>query len=77
MFLRQNVTKIVFTDDLSQNNGPKRDLERYIKKVAERRLKGGCWTKVFSNQLLEDLERLWELRFIIPDPCNPHGGDEK
>ena len=27
---------------------------------------------VFSNSFLEDLERLWELRSIIPDPCNPN-----
>ena len=27
---------------------------------------------VFSNSFLEDLERLWELRSIIPDPCDPN-----
>ena len=32
----------------------------------------GCSDYVFSNSFLEDLERLWELRFIIPDPCNPN-----
>ena len=34
----------------------------------------GCSDYVFSNSFLEDLERLWELRFIIPDPCNPTSG---
>jgi len=32
----------------------------------------GCSDYVFSNSFLEDLERLWELRSIIPDPCNPN-----
>ncbi len=32
----------------------------------------GCLDYVFSNSFLEDLERLWELRSIIPDPCNPN-----
>ncbi len=27
---------------------------------------------IFSNRVLEDLERIWALRFIIPDPCNPN-----
>ena len=27
---------------------------------------------IFSNRVLEDLERLWALRFLIPDPCNPN-----
>ncbi len=31
---------------------------------------------VFSNHILEDLERIWELRYIIPDPCNPAACDE-
>ena len=35
----------------------------------------GYSVEIFSNRLLEDLERIWELRFIIPDPCNPHGGE--
>ena len=29
------------------------------------------FTEVFSNQMLEDLEKIWALRFIIPDPTNP------
>ena len=32
----------------------------------------GCSDYVFSNSFLEDLERLWELRSIIPGPCNPN-----
>ena len=27
--------------------------------------------EVFSNQLLDDLDLLWELRYWIPDPTNP------
>ena len=26
---------------------------------------------IFSNQLLDDLEKIWELRYWIPDPTNP------
>ena len=26
---------------------------------------------LFSNELLEDLEKIWALRFVIPDPKNP------
>jgi len=25
-----------------------------------------------SNLFLEDLEKIWELKKWIPDPCNPH-----
>ena len=32
----------------------------------------GCSDYVFSNSFLEDQERLWELRNVIPDTCNPH-----
>lgn len=28
-------------------------------------------TVLFSNELLEDLEKIWALRFVIPDPKNP------
>lgn len=27
--------------------------------------------EVFSNQLLDDLDKIWELRFLIPDPTDP------
>ena len=27
---------------------------------------------IISNLFLEDLERIWELKMWIPDPCNPH-----
>jgi hypothetical protein len=27
---------------------------------------------IISNFFLEDLERIWELKKWIPDPCNPH-----
>ena len=27
---------------------------------------------ILSNLFLEDLEKIWELRKWIPDPCNPH-----
>ena len=27
---------------------------------------------VLSNSLLEALDRIWELRHIIPDPCKPN-----
>ena len=27
---------------------------------------------IISNLFLEDLERIWELKKWIPDPCNPH-----
>jgi hypothetical protein len=27
---------------------------------------------IMSNLFLEDLERIWELRKWIPDPCIPH-----
>jgi hypothetical protein len=27
---------------------------------------------IISNLFLEDLERIWELRKWIPDPCNPY-----
>lgn len=26
---------------------------------------------LFSNQMLEDLDKIWALRHIIPDPTNP------
>lgn len=26
---------------------------------------------LFLNELLEDLEKIWALRFVIPDPKNP------
>ena len=26
---------------------------------------------IFSNQLLDDLDKIWELRYWIPDPTNP------
>lgn len=29
------------------------------------------YTEVFSNQLLDDLDKIWELRFFIPDPTDP------
>lgn len=29
------------------------------------------YTEVFSNQLLDDLDKLWELRYWIPDPTDP------
>ena len=29
------------------------------------------YTEVFSNQLLDDLDRILELRFLIPDPTDP------
>ena len=29
-------------------------------------------TGVISNQFLEDLERIWSLRDVIPDPYTPH-----
>ena len=32
----------------------------------------GCSDYLFSNRFAEDLERLWELRKWIPDPCNPN-----
>ena len=32
-------------------------------------------TNVLSNHLLEDLERLWQLRDIIPDPLNSEKTD--
>lgn len=35
----------------------------------------GCGEGVFSNRILDDLERLWGLRQIIPDPCNPNMGN--
>ena len=28
-------------------------------------------TELFSNQFLEDLEKIWKLRHIIPDPKDP------
>ena len=27
---------------------------------------------IISNLFLEDLDRIWELKKWIPDPCNPH-----
>ena len=27
---------------------------------------------IISNLFLEDLEKIWELKKWIPDPCNPH-----
>jgi len=27
---------------------------------------------IISNLFLEDLERVWELKKWIPDPCNPY-----
>jgi len=27
---------------------------------------------IISNLFLEDLERIWDLKEWIPDPCNPH-----
>ena len=27
---------------------------------------------IISNLFLEDLERIWELKKWIPDPCNPY-----
>jgi len=27
---------------------------------------------ILSNLFLEDLEKIWELKKWIPDPCNPH-----
>jgi hypothetical protein len=32
---------------------------------------------IISNLFLEDLERIWELKKWIPDPCNPHLRDLK
>ena len=32
---------------------------------------------IISNLFLEDLEKIWELRKWIPDPCNPHLHDLK
>ena len=31
----------------------------------------GCGVVPFSNSLMEDLNKIWELRHIIPDPTNP------
>ena len=28
-------------------------------------------TELFSNNFMEDLENIWELRAIIPDPTTP------
>ena len=28
-------------------------------------------TELFSNNFMEDLERIWELRAFIPDPTTP------
>ena len=28
-------------------------------------------TELFSNNFMEDLEKIWELRAIIPDPTTP------
>ena len=28
-------------------------------------------TELFSNNFMEDLERIWELRTFIPDPTTP------
>ena len=30
-----------------------------------------AWDVVFSHQFLEDLEKLWNLRHLIPDPTKP------
>lgn len=27
---------------------------------------------IISNLFLEDLEKIWELKKLIPDPCNLH-----
>ena len=32
---------------------------------------------ILSNLFLEDLEKIWELKKWIPDPCNPHLHDLK
>ena len=32
---------------------------------------------IISNLFLEDLEKIWELKKWIPDPCNPHLRDLK
>lgn len=31
----------------------------------------GCDVVPFSNRFIEDLNKIWELRKYIPDPCNP------
>ena len=31
----------------------------------------GCDIVPFSNRFIEDLNKIWELRKFIPDPCNP------
>lgn len=35
------------------------------------RLPLGCQVEPFSNRFIEDLNKIWELRKFIPDPCNP------
>ena len=30
------------------------------------------WGDIISNLFLEDLEKIWELKKWIPDPCNPY-----
>jgi len=32
---------------------------------------------ILSNLFLEDLEKIWELKTWIPDPCNPYLHDLK
>ncbi len=32
---------------------------------------GGALTDLFPNQFLADLEKIWVLRSVIPDPKNP------
>ncbi|MBO4308176.1 MAG: hypothetical protein J5848_07705 [Bacteroidales bacterium] len=36
---------------------------------------GGCFfvplTELFSNNFMEDLEKIWELRTFIPNPSSP------
>jgi len=58
---------------LARVSTDKQEYQRQVNELTDYCTRVG-WSveAVFSNSFLEDLERLRELRSIIPDPCNPN-----
>lgn len=76
-YVTKDIWKDSFANILRNTNIINDNLFSHHIPLRARKKAGACQlffasSDIISNLFLEDLERIWELKRWIPDPCNPH-----